>query len=241
MLGQVPTFPTTAQQFADLISIQFLLNELLRSAGQSPVRTDGVLDSETCSQLLALSRQEFGQLSQLDQQLVDLINQYLPQLDAACRALRAPGAAQPPEQPPAQQVPAQQVPPAQVPAFVPDPCEPVDLGEQSERVRDVQRQINAQLRNAGYVTISENGVWDPITCRAIGFLTFGIDPPRPPAEWLRTACPGGIVFELNCPPAPAPVRAGAPAPAAAGAGISGGLVALLAAAALAGLYLVTRS
>jgi hypothetical protein len=222
-LGQL-----TPEALANVVfSVQAFLNDALQQANQPPIRVDGNLDRATCDALSAWSRGEFGPL---DPTLVEIISANVTAIQAACDAIRG---GQVPVLPP----PGQAGPP---PVFQPDPCEQIDLGERSARVLSVQQQINAQLRDAGYVPIPENSTWDPITCRALGFLTFGIDPPRPPEEWLVTECPQGVVFELNCPPAPAPQKAGAPA-AAAGGGSGAGALALLAIALLGGAYLVTQS
>jgi hypothetical protein len=216
-LGSPRTLGQTPEDV--IFSVQAFLNDALAQVNRPPIRVDGNLDRATCDALSAWSRGEYG--LPLDPTLVEIISANGIAIQAACDAIRGGQTPAPP--PPA--------PPGPPPVFQPDPCEQIDLGERSARVLSVQQQINAQLRAAGYIPIPENSTWDPITCRALGFLTFGIDPPRPPEEWLVTECPQGVVFELNCPPAPAPRKAGAPV-ATAGGGGSGALLALLAAAAL---------
>lgn len=204
----------------DLFTMQVLVNEALARNNLPPVRDDGVLDQDTCDRLLQIARNELGTV---DSQLADLVLAH-PELNNLCR-----GPTPLPPAPPPQEVP-------------PNPYEQcvVEFGQTSNAVRSVQRQINAQLAQRGYVAIPEDGVWNSVTCGALYFLTLtqGVPAEGAGSPFDIPECPGGMTVPTTCPDRVVPARAGGVSTK--GGGIGAGGIAFLAAVAIAGVYAITQ-
>jgi hypothetical protein len=206
-----------------LFSIQAFLNDALAQLNRAPIRADGVLDSATCQALFAAAR---GELGVLDPTLRELVDANVAVLQAECDALR--GSLPPP-------------PPAEVP---PNPFEQcfVNFGDTSNAIRSVQKRINAELSARGYLPISEDGVWNSVTCGALYFLTLvqGVPAEGEGSPFDIPECPGGMTVPTTCPDRVVPTRVAAATAGPGGDGIGAGGLLLLAGAAIAGIWALTQ-